>query len=414
MRTLIWINSRILSVVFIVILFLTGTSTDAKVVSGLEQLLGDQLELIQGKRLGIVANQTSRDAEGRHIVDLLAEHADIAVLFALEHGFMGNIEAGGRVGTSSLGEIKIFSLYGETREPTPEMLQGVDVLIYDVQDVGVKFYTYISSLYYLLRAAGKADLPVLVMDRPNPIDAVRVEGAITQAEFSSFVGIIPIPVRYGMTIGELAQMMNREEFHGKRINARLRVIPMRGYERAMVFSETGLPWVPTSPNIPTPETALIYPGTCLFEGSNLSEGRGTEAPFLTMGAPFIDAGDWLEAIPAEVRKGCTLTTTQFTPQNIPGKAVNPKYEGQLCNGLRIEIFDHQVLQPIELAIAMLSAAKRLYPDEVKFTSFLDKLWGNRQLRIMLNEKKSYAQILEQGIHETEDFKKIREKYLIYP
>jgi uncharacterized protein YbbC (DUF1343 family) len=395
-----------------VMLLTTGT-LQAQVRVGVEILIGERLELIREKRLGIIANQTSLDGQGRHIVDLLARHARITAVFAPEHGFRGDVEDAVSIRDEVHKDIQVHSLYGEFLAPTPGMLRDVDVLIYDIQDVGVKFYTFVSTLFLAMKAAADAGIPVIVCDRPNPIDGSRLEGAVTYPAYASFVGVIPLPIRYGMTIGELARLFNQESFAGFRIQADLTVIPMTGYRRGMWYDETGFPWTATSPNMPTPETAMIYPGMCLLEGTNLSEGRGTDAPFLTVGAAYIDAEKWLDALPREVLKGIRAEPVEFTPRSIPGVVSRPKYLGQRCQGLWFTVNDPGQFKPIPLAVALLCAAQRLYPSQFKMNQYMDKLWGNENLRAMVEEGADYRCIMDTCRAGIERFKVIREKYLVY-
>jgi len=380
---------------------------------GLENLVENHLDLIQGKKLGIIANQTSLDAEGRNIVNLLSEHAEITTLFGPEHGFYGNIEDGAAIDDSVHTEIKLFSLYGEYLMPTEDMLKDVDVLIYDIQDVGVKFYTFVSNLFLAMTAAKRQEIPVIVLDRPNPITAARVEGAITVPVYSSFVGVMPLPMRYGMTVGELADLFNGESYGGFAINAELTVIEMTGYKRDMWYDETGFPWTATSPNMTTLDTAIIYPGMCLMEGTNLSEGRGTPSPFLTIGAPYLDAQEWVKTIPEDALVGIEVSTVSFQPKAISGVVSNPKYKDEECHGLHFKITDRERLDPIKLTVAALCAAQKLYPESFKMTKYLDKLWGNENLRAMVSEGKDSISILKTCESGIERFRKIRQKYLRY-
>jgi len=380
---------------------------------GLENLLENHLDLIQGKKIGIIANQTSLDAEGTHIVSLLSKHAQITTLFGPEHGFYGNIEDGAAIDDSAHTKIKLYSLYGEFLTPTQDMLKDVDVLIYDIQDVGVKFYTFVSNLFLSMKAAKDQAIPVIVLDRPNPITAARIEGAITLPVYSSFVGVMPLPMRYGMTVGELADLFNGEAYGGFAINAELTVIEMTGYKRDMWYDETDFPWTATSPNMTTLDTAIIYPGMCLVEGTNLSEGRGTQTPFLTIGAPYIDALEWLNAIPKGALAGIEVNPVSFQPEAIPGTTSNPKYKDEECNGLHFIITDRDTFDPIQLAVAVLCAAKKLYPENFKMTKYLDKLWGNENLRAMVSEGKDYTSILKTCESGIERFRKVRQKYLRY-
>lgn len=404
-----------LSAFFMVVLCLTLTfNASATVQTGLDRLFGEHLSLIEGKNVALIGNHTSVDAEGVHLLDRLAEHSTVVAAFGPEHGFEGNRSAGDKISDMVRDGLNIYSLYGTFRVPTPEQLKDVDVLIYDIQDVGVKFYTYISSLFLGMHAAKREGIPIIVLDRPNPVDATRVEGAITHPAYSSFVGVIPLPARYGMTVGELAHLFNKETYAGFALNADLHVIEMSGYKRGMPFEETGVEWLPPSPNMPTVETALIYPGTCLIEGTNLSEGRGTDSPFQIIGAPFIDAEEWLSAIPEEYKKGFSIETITFMPRSIPGKSENPKHKDAECEGIFIEMTDVDVAKPIDLTIAMLVAVQSLYPEEFSTRSFMDRLWGNEDLRAMLAEGNSAADILATIPEGIRQFESVRSNYLIYP
>ncbi len=385
-----------------------------QVKTGLENLLENHLALIQGKRLGVLANQTSMDAKGRHIVELLSQHSQIVtVLFGPEHGFMGNVEDAASISDSIYKDIQLYSLYGEFLAPTSGMLKDVDVLVYDIQDVGVKFYTFISNLFLAMHAAKRENIPIIVLDRPNPINAEIVNGAITNPAFSSFVGVFPLPIRYGMTVGEIAELFNNETYGGFSLGIDLTVIPMTGYKRDMWYDETGVPWIVPSPNMPTLETAVIYPGMCLMEGTNLSEGRGTDTPFLTIGAPYIDSKEWLDAIPNETLAGARAEPIAFQPKAIPGVVSRPKYRNERCHGLHFTVTDRDKLDPIALAVSVLCAAQKLYPEEFKMTKYMDKLWGNEDLRAMISEGHDYHSILQTVEHGLSVFKKVRKKYLSY-
>jgi uncharacterized protein YbbC (DUF1343 family) len=390
-----------------------SSSLEAQVKIGLEVLLEDQLDLIKGKKLGIIANHTSLDAAGKHIVDLLRPHTRVTAILGPEHGFRGNVEDAAAIRDGSYHGIPIYSLYGDFLSPTPKMLTDVDVLIYDIQDVGVKFYTYMSNLFLAMAAAKREGIPVIVLDRPNPINADIIAGAITNPAFSSFVGVIPLPIRYGMTVGELARLFNRESYGGFFLDIDLTVIKMAGYKRSMWFDETGFPWRGTSPNMQTLETAVIYPGMCLLEGTNLSEGRGTDSPFLAVGAPYLDGQKWLAALPPEVLAGLEVKVTEFRPQAIPGVVSKPKYLGQGCQGLAFRVVDRDKLDPIVLTVALLCGAQKLYPQQFKMTTYLDKLWGNEELRAMVREGMDYLTILKTCQPGIERFKQVREKYLFY-
>ena len=385
----------------------------AKVILGIENLISHHRDLIKGKKIGLIINHTSMDSKGTPILNLISPYADVKAIFAPEHGFSGNESAGKTINEEVRSGIKVYSLYGEFSQPTQEKLKGIDLLIFDMQDIGVKFYTYISTLYLSLLAAHRNSIPILVLDRPDAIGGDRLEGSITYPVFSSFVGPMPLPIRYGMTIGELATLMNEEKLLGSSANAQLTVIEMQNYSRSMRFEEMELPWIPPSPNIPTLETALMYPGTCLIEGTNISEGRGTESPFLTIGAPFIKPEEWLKTIPLELLNGVEINPATFTPKTIPNKAENPKHQGKLCHGLRFRITNPEKVRPIDLTVALLCGAQKLYPANFQMTKTLDKLWGNEDLRSMVLENMSYQQIMKTTIDDINNFIPVRNKYLRY-
>lgn len=400
--------------IWVMVFIVSCSFAAADVKLGLDVLLDEQIALIQGKKIGIIANHTAVDSKGNHIVDLLQPHAEIVALFGPEHGFKGTHGAGDKVGDDSIKGIPIHSLYGTYRTPTPKMLDGVEVLIYDIQDVGVKFYTYISNLFLCMIAAERDGIPVIVLDRPNPIDNTRVEGAITNPMHTSFVGVIPLPARYGMTVGELAKLLNNETYAGFSLGADLTVVPMKNYKASMWYDETGLPWVAPSPNMGTLDTATVYPGLCLIEGTNLSEGRGTDSPFLTIGAPYINAKKWIDAIPDEVKKGIELEAVSFTPKEIKGVATKPKQEGKRCHGFHINIIDRDAFQPIPFTVAAICAANKLYPKEFSFrNSGIDRLWGDESLRAMLEAGKTYQQIMHTTEKGVAQYQTVRQKYLMY-
>src|SRR5690625_3902019 len=262
---------------------------------GVEVLLDEQMDLLDGKRVGLITNPTGVDQELNHIVDVLHNdpEVDLTTLYGPEHGVRGDAQAGEYVEfyIDEITGLPVYSLYGETRKPTPEMLEDVDVLIFDIQDVGARFYTYIYTMAYAMEAAQENELEFVVLDRPNPISGYDVEGPVLDPEYASFVGNYPIPLRHAMTVGELALFFN-EEFD---INADMTVVEMTGWERGMYYDDTDLEFVLPSPNMPTLDTALVYPGTALIEGTNLSEGRGTTKPFELLGAPFVNSTEFAAA-----------------------------------------------------------------------------------------------------------------------
>ena len=263
------------------------------VICGADILISDSLNLIKGKGIGIVTNHTAVLSNGTHLVDSLfnIKNINIVALFGPEHGIRGDAPDGLTItdGKDSKTGIPVYSLYGKIRKPTKEMLKGVDVLIFDIQDIGARFYTFISTMYYTLEAAAENNIPVIILDRPNPIGGLKVSGNIREEEFKSFVGIAPIPIMHGMTVGELAILFNEQHYLENNLHANLTVIKIKNWQREQLFNQTGLKWINPSPNMINLDEAMIYPGLCLLEGTNISEGRGTQKPFLTFGAPYINS-----------------------------------------------------------------------------------------------------------------------------
>ena len=346
---------------YLMISFLLVSACDSSDLSeaihvrtGAEMLIENHLDELAGQRVGLVMNPTARIGNVHVLDTLLALNVNVTALFAPEHGFRGEAGAGEIIedGEDQATGLPVFSLYGETRSPTPEMLQEVDILLFDMQDVGARFYTYNSTLGLVLKEAAKMDIPVWVLDRPNPAGGDYVSGWILEKEFESFVGMYPIPIAHGMTLGELARMMIGEKWLEFVQIPDLRIIEMSGWNRSMKWPDTGLEWFPPSPNLPTFEHAFVYLGTCLFEGTTLSEGRGTADPFLTVGDPETNISD--EDVKAMNRiPGLGAKRTSFTPESIPGKAINPKHEGKLCRGYQLEITDLNAYDPVKSGLQLI-------------------------------------------------------------
>jgi uncharacterized protein YbbC (DUF1343 family) len=396
-----------------------GVSVHTTVVrTGSDRLLTDAPELIRDKRVGILTNHTGRLADGSHIVDAIAK-AGIAKLVALygpEHGITGDVPDGELVNHASHPryEVPIYSLYGKTEKPTKEMLAGVDVMVCDIQDVGARFYTFISTVALALEAAAEQGIPFVLLDRPNPIRGVKYDGPIRTQPLKSFVGWMPIPVTHGMTLGELTRMWNDEGQLANGVRARLTIVPMEGWKRTMWFDETGLPWTSPSPNMPRLSTAIIYPGLCFVEGTTIAEGRGTPWPFELVGAPWVDPDKILDQLSRFATPGVDFTPMAFTPQAIPGIASEPKYEGTRCRGIRLCVLDRDRVEPVKLGIAVLAAFKRIYPDQTRLRHRrFDRLTGSSVVRKMLNENADPAEICRVWAAELDVFGKVREKYLMY-
>ncbi|PLR74029.1 DUF1343 domain-containing protein [Bacillus sp. UMB0728] len=380
---------------------------------GIEVLLDDQKELIEGKRVGLITNPTGVDQELNSIVDLLHNdpEVELTALYGPEHGVRGSAQAGEYVEfyTDEKTGLPVYSLYGATKKPTPEMLENVDVLLFDIQDVGTRFYTYIYTMAYAMEAAKENDIPFIVLDRPNPLGGTEVEGPVLETPYKSFVGNYEIPLRHGMTVGELAKLFN-EEF---KISADLTVVKMKGWKRDMLYDETGLQFVMPSPNMPTLDTALVYPGAALIEGTNVSEGRGTTKPFELIGAPFINADNLAQQLNSLNLKGVSFRAASFTPSI-------SKHAGKLSHGIQIHITDPDEFEPVKTGLHIVKSIHDLYPEDFAFRaedsrgiSFFDQLIGNGWVREAIEEGKSVEWIESQWKDELKDFTKVRKDYLMY-
>ena len=361
----------------------------ARVRIGLERCLEDPPEILRGARFGLLMNQASVDHRFRSSCDVLAEKfpGQLAALFSPQHGLWSEQQANMIESPHGWYEplgVPVFSLYGETRRPSREMLAGLDCLVIDLQDVGTRVYTFAWTMLECLRACSEANLPVVVLDRPNPIGGNIIEGPLLQAEFRSFVGGACIPLRHGLTLGELAMLLNTEE----RIGAELHVVAMDGWRREMLFCDTGLPWVPPSPNMPRLETALVYPGQVLLEGTNLSEGRGTTLPFEVAGAPFIDPDALAREISTQEHDGLVVRPVRFVP-------MFDKWQQKSCGGIAIHIVDRAIVKPVRFTIGLLAAISRRYPNDFAWLPPpyeyeyekppIDILYGSAELRLSLQD-----------------------------
>tara|TARA_B100001013_G_scaffold338709_1_gene259921 strand:- start:2223 stop:3494 length:1272 start_codon:yes stop_codon:yes gene_type:complete len=355
--------------------------------TGLDILLDSKIDLITGKTIALVTNQTGIDQNGNPNYKRLMSMDEIKlkVVFSPEHGLFGEADKEITYANQIEDLPKVYSLYGSRRKPTKEMLDGIDMIIYDIQDIGARFYTYISTLGLVMEAAAELNIPIIVLDRPNPIRSDIVEGPILDLKYQSFIGKYPIPIRYGWTIGELAEKIILEKWIHP--TPKLITIPMEGWNASLWYDETTLPWVKPSPNIPNLETALIYPGMCLLEGTNISEGRGTDKPFKWFGAPWINSKNLSQELNKLKLSGVVFVPKSFTPISIPGVADKPKYENQLCHGLEIRIIDRNKYNSVKTGISVLKKINELYPDFliIKKTR-LNKLWGSDTLLKTLQEK----------------------------
>ncbi|HSJ86241.1 MAG TPA: DUF1343 domain-containing protein [Anaerolineales bacterium] len=375
------------------------------VKTGLDVLVHEQAHTLANRRVGLVSMPAAVLPDLTLSLDALRS-ADIHVtaLFGPEHGFGGAALDGAAVGyaTDQRTGLPVYSLYGEINEPTAEMLANVDVLVFDMQDVGVRFYTYLSTLFHILRSAGNAGKPVFVLDRPNPITGHHVEGGLIVPGFESFVGIVNVPMRHGMTLGELAHYMNKEYA----LHADLHVFRMHGWQRKMWFDETALPWVPTSPAMPHLSTATLYPGICLLEGTNLSVGRGTALPFEVCGAPWLDGYALAEALNSLQLPGVRFRATVFTP-------CASNHAGSECQGVQVHVTDRDSLCPVEMALHLIALTRRLSGDAWKWNAHFERLAGDSHVRPALEEETSMDRMIAIWEESISDFLSQREKYLLY-
>ena len=358
------------------------------VKTGIDILLDKKQNLIADKRIALVTNQTGVDQYGvanyKRLMDL--ENTKLEVVFSPEHGIFGETDKEVTYNDGIKNLPKIYSLYGAVRKPTREMLDSIDIIIYDIQDIGARFYTYISTLGLVMEAAAELNIPVLVLDRPNPIRGDIVEGPILDIEYQSFIGKYPIPIRYGWTVAELAEKIIQENWINP--TPQLTVIPMEGWNTSLWYDETTLPWIKPSPNIPNLETALIYPGMCLLEGTNISEGRGTNNPFQWFGAPWIDSRVLSQKLNNLKLSGVVFVPKSFIPISIPGVADKPKYENQLCYGIEIRVIDRNKFNSVKSGVNILKTINEMYPDSLIIKEKrLNKLWGSDTLLKELKEKK---------------------------
>lgn len=408
----------ILLICFLSIPFYSCAQQENQLKFGADRFVQENINELSGKKIGLIVNHTSLLSSGKHLVDILNDTDGIIItsLFSPEHGIRGDVDAGKHISDAvdPVTGIKIISLYGSTKKPTKEMLNDIDILIYDIQDVGARYYTYISTLYYAIEAAAENNKRIIVLDRPNPINGKNVEGPALDLNFKSFVGIAEIPIRHGMTVGELALLFNDDIKIKKNISASLGIVKMLNWDREKYYDDYFSQWISPSPNINKLETAIVYPGTCLIEGTNISEGRGTYEPFLLIGAQFIDSKELINELNRLSVEGVSLEPVHFTPVSIQGMSASPKLKDTGCNGIRITVIDRNTFHPVEFGVKLLSVIIRLYPDKIKFNNdFFDKLAGTDKLRKMLLEKAEPHIVIQSWQNEINKFSKTRNKYLLY-
>lgn len=380
---------------------------------GLQILIENHLHLLQNKRVGLVTHAAAVLPDFKNSVDaLLANGIKLTALFGPEHGFDGagadampmddTVDA--RTG------LPVFSLYGHSKAPTSEALDLVDVLIFDMQDIGARFYTFISTLAHVMRAAARKGLEMIVLDRPNPINGAQIEGPLVDDGLYSFISEISIPIRHGLTVGELARWIA----HIEKLDIQLTVIPMHGWSRRLWWDETGLPWIPLSPGMPNFSTAIVYPGTCLIEGTNISEGRGTALPFEVLGAPWLDGYTLSKSLNQLALPGVRFRPHAFIP-------TFGKHQDVKCGGIQVHVTDRQALRPVEMGLHILAACRAQNPEKIEFLStswegappHLDLLMGTAKVREGLENKVPVADIISDWKAPEEHFLRTRQAFLLY-
>lgn len=417
---------------------LSVVSQQRKVKLGVEVFLEKHLGLIERKKVGLITNPTGVDSDLETTIDRFYKNPaiNLVALYGPEHGVRGNAQPGEyvafyvdekyKIGTHNL---PVFSLYGQSQKPEmgmlknideymrsfdtqntgkiPEssMIEGIDVMIFDMQDIGTRIYTYIATMAYCMQVSAVGNIDFIVLDRPNPINGIDMEGPILEyPEFSSFVSLYPIPVRHGMTVGELATLFN-DKFLEKKVN--LTVIPMEGWRRQMWFDETSLPWVIPSPNMPTINTATVYPGQVFLEGTNISEGRGTTKPFELFGAPWIDGYELTKKLNGLKLAGVKFREAWFTP-------TFSKYKGELCGGAHIHVTDRSRYRPLESSLFMIKTIMDNYPDDFKFhAQYFDKIMGTSEVREALEKGIEVREIIRRHEEDLKRFSESRKPYLLY-
>jgi uncharacterized protein YbbC (DUF1343 family)/CubicO group peptidase (beta-lactamase class C family) len=380
-----------------------GSATSVKVLTGIDVLERDNFKPLAGLRIGLVTNHTGRNREGRQTIDVLnkAPGVKLVALFSPEHGIRGLADEKISDSKDEATGLPIYSLYGETRRPKPEQLKDLDALVYDIQDIGARFYTYISTLGYVLEEAAKVKLPVFVLDRPNPIGGVDVEGPVADKDKLSFISYHTIPTRHGLTIGELAQLFNRQ----RNIGADLRVIKMDGWRRGMWFDETNLTWINPSPNMRSLTEATLYPGVGLLETTNVSVGRGTDTPFEIVGAPWIQGDKLADFLNQRGIPGVRFVPVRFTPNA-------SVFKNEVCGGVNIIITDRVAFRPLVTGIEMALALRSLYPNDWKIDSYL-RLLVNADTLERIKRGESAREIVASWNAALQEFRRARAEVLLY-
>ena len=379
---------------------------NGKVKTGIDVLEGENFAPLEGKRVGLIANHTGLASDGRRSIDVLyrAPGVRLVALFSPEHGLAGSAAEGAPVDSTrdAATGLPVYSLFGDVERPTDAMLEGIDARVFDIQDVGARFYTYITTLGYTLEAASKKGMEFYVLDRPNPIDGVDVQGPLLDLDLRSFIGYFPMPVRHGMTVGELAEMYN----HENHLDAKLHVVKMRDWQRTDWFDETGQAWIPPSPNLRNLTEEILYPGVCLVEGANVSLGRGTDSPFEMVGAPWINGKELAAYLNGREVQGVRFLPMDFRP-------LTSNFAGELCHGVQIVLLDRQALEPTEMGVELVAALWKLFPKEFNLDGSR-RLIGSTKVLESIRAGRDPQRIWYDWQDALEKFKKLRAQYLLYP
>ncbi|HXT26434.1 MAG TPA: DUF1343 domain-containing protein [Candidatus Eisenbacteria bacterium] len=380
----------------------TGTRA-VRVQAGLDVLEAQKFAPLRGKRIGIITNHTGLDAQGKSTIDLLthAPGVHVVALFSPEHGLAGRLDEKVSSSKDPATGLPVYSLYGESRRPSDEMLQGIDALVFDIQDAGVRFYTYTATMGYCMEEAAKRHIALYVLDRPNPIGGEIVEGPMLDADKTGFVAYYPLPVRYGLTIGELAQLFNTENH----INAELHVVAMKNWHRDYFFESTGMRWIPPSPNLRTMKGAITYPGLEILQNAGVSVGRGTETPFEQFGAPWMDGEKVAAALNSAQLPGLKFVAQSFIP-------VSGLYMGRRCGGVSIRTGDRSAIRAMRLGIEIAALLERMYPKDFDVEKTLTLL-GNAETVQELKEGVPAGEIVKSWQSSLAEFEPMRQRYFLY-
>ena len=408
-------NRFLPTLIFIAALTVTPAATPKKIAqagppqaiehtqTGIDVLEEQNFVPLRGKRVGLITNQTGGDSQGRRTIDVLA-HADgvkLVALFGPEHGIEGKLDATVGNATDAATGVPIYSLYGDTKRPTDQMLEGIDALVFDIQGAGVRFYTFITTMGYCMEAASKHGIAFFVLDRPDPLGGEKIQGPMLDPERISFVGYFRMPLIYGMTLGELAWMFNAENKTG----VELHIIVMKNWHRRQTYDQTGLQWIPPSPNLRTVNEVFLYPGIEVLQPAGVSVGRGTEAPFEQVGAPWIHADELLKNLAPREIPGARFTGARFTP-------TSGLYSGEACEGVKLEVADRDTFDSVRVGLEIADALHRLYPLRFQITKLTDLL-GSQATVEALVAFQSPASIIASWANDLAAFRAMRAKYLIY-